>query len=294
MKKYFHNLIISYYYMPYYAVHKGKVNNVFTSWDDCKNSIHGYSGAIYKKFNNKEDAEEFVKYGDKKIINENIKNFTPDIHVYTDGACSNNGSINAKAGLGIYFGEGDKRNTSKAIEGKQTNNVAELMAIIETYHILKNEIENGLKIMICSDSKYAINCCTSYGEKCEKGGWKTKIPNIELVKEAYLLFKDKTNIEFKHILAHTGKTDAHSIGNDHADRLANEAIGMKECMYQNLDKQKVKPSDRIYLNVAYKDKDFAKVCGARWDSFKKKWYISNNLDKDNREMIFKHFDRYED
>ena len=47
------------------------------------------------------------------------------IIVFTDGGCSHNGSKNAKAGIGIYFGEGDIRNVSKQIQGKQTNNTAE-------------------------------------------------------------------------------------------------------------------------------------------------------------------------
>lgn len=28
------------------------------------------------------------------------------VHVYTDGACENNGKSTAVAGLGVYFGEG--------------------------------------------------------------------------------------------------------------------------------------------------------------------------------------------
>jgi len=32
------------------------------------------------------------------------------INVYTDGACSNNGKSNAKAGYGVYFSENDRRN----------------------------------------------------------------------------------------------------------------------------------------------------------------------------------------
>lgn len=297
--------------MPYYAVHQGKINSVFTSWNDCKESINGYSGAIYKKFNNRNDAENFVKYGnngnskneEKKLMNKNNhehikinikkinkKEFIPDIYVYTDGACSKNGSSNARAGLGVYFGENDPRNLAKPIEGKQTNNVAEISAIIETYHILENEIKNGDQIMIYTDSRYSIKCCTTYGEKCAKNGWKDNIPNKELVKKAYNLFKDLDNVQFKHIPAHTGKTDCHSVGNFHADRLANEAIGVFQNEIQN-KKKNIKPSERIYLEVAYKDKDFAKVCGARWDTFKKKWYITDKLDERNKEMIFKHFNK---
>ena len=89
-----------------------------------------------------------------KPVKENVK-FVPEIYVYTDGACSNNGKPNAKAGLGVFFGEGDSRNLSKRVEGRQTNNVAELSAIIEVYRILEKDIEAGMNVLICSDSK---NC----------------------------------------------------------------------------------------------------------------------------------------
>lgn len=294
--------------MPYYAVREGKINGIFTTWEECKDSINGHSGAIYKKFSNKNDAEKFIQKrsptvkikikktkntADTKNIQVKIDKVEKSkIYVYTDGACSKNGTKDARAGLGVYFGENDSRNLAKPIEGKQTNNVAEISAIIEAYHILEDEIKRGDNVVICTDSGYSIKCCTTYGEKCEKKGWKDSIPNKKLVKKAYDLFKDLDNVKFKHIPAHTGKTDRHSIGNHHADRLANEAIGV----FQNetpTKKQNVKPSERIYLEVAYQDKDFAKVCGARWDQFKKKWYISENLDESNKEMIFKHFEKCE-
>ena len=62
------------------------------------------------------------------------------IKVFTDGSCSNNGFTNAKAGIGIYFGDNDPRNISKRIEGKQTNNTAEVKAILKAAEILKREI----------------------------------------------------------------------------------------------------------------------------------------------------------
>ena len=81
-----------------------------------------------------------------------------DYYVYTDGACSKNGYKNAKAGYGIYFGEKDPRNVSKKIVGKQTNNVAELTAVIEAYYIIKEEASNGKKICIVTDSDYVLKC----------------------------------------------------------------------------------------------------------------------------------------
>ena len=90
------------------------------------------------------------------------------LKVYTDGACSNNGQLNAKAGFGVYFGENDSRNISKRVIGKQTNNVAELSAIIEVFSILKDEIKMYNKIIIYSDSKIAIGWCTTTGENMPK------------------------------------------------------------------------------------------------------------------------------
>ena len=146
--------------------------------------------------------------------------------------------------------------------------------------MLEDEIDFGEEIIICTDSQYAMRCCTTYGEKCAKKGWKKEIPNKELVKRAYQLFKDKKNIKFKHVLAHTGLKDRHSVGNAGADRLANVAIGVTECPY----KEK-KDSRRIYLDVPYIRKDEVKKFGARWDPKKKKWYMMTSLPQSKRAAI---------
>ena len=192
------------------------------------------------------------------------------IQVFTDGACSNNGKPNAKAGLGVYFGENDPRNTSKRVIGKQTNNVAELSAIIEVFKILKEEIESGQKIIIYSDSKISIGWCTTTGKKYEAMNWvkNNGIPNVELIQIGYGLCKEYPNVSFEHIRAHTGLLDELSLGNEGADRLANEAIGLQSCPY---DKKGYK-KQKYYLNIPYDRKDEGKKYGTKWDTKKKKWY----------------------
>ena len=175
--------------------------------------------------------DKFVRV---KKTNLKKRKAVEEICVYTDGACTNNGKPGARAGYGIYFGDGDIRNVSESYKGPQTNNVAELLAIIRALGILKDEIEDGVRVVIYSDSKYAIRCCTTYGAKCYLKNWRNPnkprapIPNLELLKTAYRFCKDYVghNLEFQHIKAHTGAQDKHSIGNDNADRLANEAIGV--------------------------------------------------------------------
>ena len=195
------------------------------------------------------------------------------IKVFTDGACSHNGKPNAKAGLGVYFGENDPRNTSKRVLGKQTNNVAELSAIIEVFEILKEEIEAGQKIIIYSDSKISIGWCGSTGKKYESMNWSKKggIPNVELIKIGYGLCKDNPNVSFEHIKAHTGLSDEFSLGNEEADRLANEAIGLTSCPYDKKDK-KEGSKQKYYLNIPYERKEEGKMYAAKWDPKKKKWY----------------------
>lgn len=182
--------------------------------------------------------------------------------VYTDGSCVNNGKPNARAGIGVYFGENDPRNISKIVDGdKHSNNTAELGAFLEVYKILQDYINEGGKLTVFSDSVYAIRCVGDYGEKCASVNWSKQIPNKALVQKTYKLFKDKKNVKFVYVAAHTGKDDEHSIGNDAADKLANAAIGLIQCPYT-----------KIYLNVPYKDKEIAKKHGSMWDPKKKKWY----------------------
>jgi len=259
---------------------------------------------------NRNKPNELVKKTIENAIN-NEKESNTAISVYTDGACIDNGKPYARAGYGIWFGENDPRNISETYKGKQTNNIAELLAIIKALTILDAEVKSNQIIHIYSDSRYAIRCCTTYGEKCYKKNWvnpnsKNKpIPNLELVQTAYLYCKNHKNIKFHHVEAHTSRTDKHSIGNDHADRLANQAIGIDKCPYANsesnagnatynnateyylsLNKQqslKRQSQKRIYLNVPYNEKDEAKKLGAKWESAKKSWYILEN--NKNKELI---------
>lgn len=218
-----------------------------------------YSGPVkVEKINQEKKIIDLSSFMDSTFsINDK------SLYVYTDGSCINNGKKNAKAGIGIYFGENDPRNVSRPVEGKQTNNVAELTAILVAMDILKNEIDEGRRIVIYTDSEYAIKCFTSYGRRLQSMGFLTKdpVPNLELIKEG--LSKVKNNVFFQHIRSHTGNQDKHSLANEEADKLANKAIGIES------------KAPRIYLKVSYGNREQAKEMGAKWDSKKKSWYVHN-------------------
>jgi ribonuclease HI len=152
-----------------------------------------------------------------------------DITVFTDGSCINNGYKNACAGIGIFFGIDDDKNVSKRIMGKQSNNTAELLAIIEVFKILKSEIiNNKINLLIYTDSKYCILCATTYGDKQAKKKWVDNIPNKELVKTIHTLFKKYGSIvKLAKVKAHTTKKDPLSTGNRWADKLARQSLEQK-------------------------------------------------------------------
>jgi len=204
--------------MPYYATYTGHIQSaVYTTWDECKKEIH--KKPKYKKFKTLAEAEDFQRNGPVNIVGNETE---LEIIVYTDGACSKNGSKHAVAGYGIYFGEGNPKNVSKRItSGKITNNVAELTAVVEAIKLLSDSY--GKKIGIYTDSKYTMLCASSFGEKCQKKKWSADIPNVVLVIEVFTLVKQHS-ITLLHVSAHTTNEDVHSIGNREADRLATQSI----------------------------------------------------------------------
>ncbi len=258
----------------FYAVQKGKETGIFLTWPECQAAIQGVSGAKYRKFAKREEAEAFVSEGAKVSEKSTVKQTfakqaisEPDYYVYTDGACSNNGRVGSKAGIGIWFGEGDVRNVSQALSAGATNNVAELTAILGVHALIASDITAGKRVCIVSDSQYAIRCAETYGAKQASEGWTKEIPNKELVRRVYETYAGLTGVQFLYVAAHTEGTDRHSVGNAGADKLANLAIGVSECPYN-----KRVGSERVDLAVPYSEKEDAKKLGAKWDPGKKVWY----------------------
>ena len=226
--------------MTFYAVKSGKTPGIYVTWKDCEKQVKGFKGAVFKKFNNKQLAHDFIN----DDVNDNV--FTPEInnseitlpsnlinnkinYVYTDGSCVNNGKENAKAGMGIFFSDGKHAPISQKLDGniyKQTNNTAELLAIITTLEIINSEFP-GEYFVIFTDSKYSMLCAGNYGERMHSKNWREDIKNKELVEKLYKLYNLNKNSEYtflQHIYSHTGKPDEHSLGNEQADRLAYDSL----------------------------------------------------------------------
>lgn len=135
---------------------------------------------------------------------------------FTDGAAKKN-SKNAPAGWAFYI---PKLKYKKSGYMTGTNNQAELTAIknlLLYLHSIKDKLFSN--VLIYSDSQYSIGVIT--------GSMKYKI-NKELIEEIIELRSTLgKKIGFKHVEAHTKKTDYISECNNIVDRLASDAAENK-------------------------------------------------------------------
>ncbi len=96
-----------------------------------------------------------------------------------------------------------------------TNNRMELTALIAGLRM----IPPAQEIDVYTDSQLVVNIITKWAEGWEQRGWKKKSPgpiaNLELVQEAYRLFRALPGVGLHWIAAHSGNR-----WNEYADALA--------------------------------------------------------------------------
>ncbi|QKF59658.1 ribonuclease HI [Aliarcobacter lanthieri] len=160
-----------------------------------------------------------------KEENQNIENEKEYIKIYCDGACSGNPG-NAGSGLAIYSNNKNPILIYGAYVENGTNNIAELNALLKALNIA-SQTNSKNKISILTDSKYSIECVTTWAYSWKKNAWSKKggeIKNLEIIQEAHYLYeKIKDKIEIIHVKGHSGVE-----GNELADRMAVNAIKEKK------------------------------------------------------------------
>ena len=146
------------------------------------------------------------------------------IKIYCDGACSGNPG-EAGSGLAIYSNSKKPVLLYGAYDKEGTNNIAELNALFQALTIAQQTHSENI-ISIFSDSKYSIDCITTWAYGWKANGWSKKggeIKNLELIKSAHNLYeKIKDKIEITHVKGHAGIE-----GNELADRMAVYTIKAK-------------------------------------------------------------------
>jgi ribonuclease HI len=136
---------------------------------------------------------------------------------YTDGGCRGNPGIGGWAFLLIEEHSKSALERADAAE-KTTNNRMEMQAAIEALGSIKRA---RARILIVTDSKYLIQCCTEWMKGWKAAGWTKKrgpLLNVDLLKRLDEL-QAKHDVQWRHVAGHSGDP-----GNDHVDALLNEAM----------------------------------------------------------------------
>ncbi|XP_047542763.1 ribonuclease H1 [Vanessa atalanta] len=197
--------------------------------DDIEKRLKGFEKGVDKimKKSSKTDRKSILiepqTVGSSNLNEDNFKTDEDDyVQVYTDGACSSNGRSGAKAGLGVYWGEGHPLNISEPVSGRATNNCGEIQAATRA---ITMAINHGVKkLAINTDSKFLINSVTKWMPGWKRKGWKLQsgepVKNEIDFKELDSL-QNKIKIKWNYVEAHRG---IH--GNEMADQLAKAGAAM--------------------------------------------------------------------
>ncbi len=195
----------------YYAVKKGKAPGVYLTWEECKNQVHGFPGAVYKKFKTREEAEEFLGEGERQeqIIDE-IDDAKAAI-AYVDG------SYNLDTGTYSYgvviLSDGEKYGFSGREEDPELASMRNVAGELKGAMVAIDwAISEGKKTLYLHYDYTGI-------ENWAKGNWKTNRKGTRDYKRYYDSIKEKLEVRFIKVKAHSGNEL-----NDEADQLAKDAI----------------------------------------------------------------------
>lgn len=151
--------------MKYYAVRKGLKTGIFTSWDICKESISGFSGAEYKSFKTQEEAEGYMSNDNSSLTAPIPVPKEGEAIVYIKGIIKDNrysfGCVFVKSGNCVKKTSGCGNNPDTLALG---SSAGELIAAM---YAAKSLIKSGFK-------KITVVYCQDIIEKLVTGEWKAK------------------------------------------------------------------------------------------------------------------------
>lgn len=175
----------------YYAVKKGKVPGIYHSWAECQAQTKGYSGAIFKSFTTRVEAENFIddststsRTSSTSSTSSQSENNEVKYTVYTDGSYYDNSAGGAAVVVetkSVFYAKVHK-------DEEQSNNRGELLGIILA---LQNTTGN---IVIHTDSQYSINILSN--------GYTAK-KNFDMIEQIRTLMKNRV-VHYQYVPAHTG------------------------------------------------------------------------------------------
>ena len=210
-----------------YAVKKGNKTGIFHTWEECKTAVDGYSGAQYKSFLTKEEAQAYLCGVSNPLQNlvkettkinegsENSETSKDMVVAYVDGSFHKE--------LGRYsFGCVLLMPDGEIIRESGNGDNPESLAL---RNVTGEMLGAMYAVKWCEVNGYtAVKICYDYMgiEMWATGGWKTNNKLTQKYAEFMRGCASRIQITFQKIAAHTG--DKY---NEEADKLAKAALTEK-------------------------------------------------------------------
>ena len=192
----------------FYAVKKGKKTGIFLTWDECKEQVTGFKGAVYKSFKTLSEAEAFLERNEEKI--ENIEEVN-GVYAYIDGSFDR---VSGVYGSGVVIVDGDEK-----YEYKHAGNREDYAQL----HNVAGELEAAKFVMWYAVDKKIKEITLFYDyqgiEAWAVGSWKANLTYTQDYVKFYNKVKTRVKVNFVKVKAHTGIEL-----NEVVDKLAKEAI----------------------------------------------------------------------
>ncbi len=195
--------------LKYYAVKIGRIPGIYTSWDECKKQVSGFSNAKYKSFESKEEADQYISE------NSDIM-FKTEIEAYVDGSYSETlkkyayGCVIIKDGQVIHKMSGNSANADFI---EMRNVAGELQAAVQA---VRWAINNKIKsIRIYHDYQGIASWAN--------GEWKANKRGTQEYASFINNCSSNIHIEFTKVKGHSGLKY-----NEMADNLARMGLQQEE------------------------------------------------------------------
>ncbi len=205
-----------------YAVKKGRSRGIFYSWEECKCSVDGYPGAVYKGFSTLAEAESYLgmEHGAQKAAESSKGADGHDLQLPGEGTLLSYVDGSYQEALGRYafgcvfilpdgriyvqYGNGDNPESLR-----HRNVTGEMLGAM---YAARTAMANGFReIEICYDYEGI--------EKWVTGQWRSKTVLTQKYADAMREWNQKISIKFTKVAAHSNV-----FYNELADELAKRGL----------------------------------------------------------------------